>query len=305
MHEIRVTGPVGKSEALAQMALSVGAKHVSVYSVFTYGPNQAHEVLSTELPTPQAKAFLDLLLSSPHFDSERYTITSRELRAILSQTHPRELTYPLTEPAVDVFEDLWQLTHITWSYIGRAVSAGFLLAYGMVTNSSISIVVAALFLPFLPAILAISFGLWNSERALAWQGAKALTVSTAAAFITGAAVAYLSGGPLTYSEFKSPLVSLGIGCIIGAAAGLSSADDAGRRYLIGVAAAVQFAVIPAWFGIVWVLGLPDRHLLLERAGVFLLNLFALGAVATLMYAALGMRREKIQLFMKALYGDSK
>src|SRR5205823_13583824 len=106
-------------------------------------------------------------------------------------------------------------------------------------------------------------------------------------------------------EFKSPLVSLGIGCVIGAAAGLSSADDAGRRYLIGVAAAVQFAVIPAWFGILCVLGLPDRHLLLERAGVFLLNLFALGAVATLMYAALGMRREKIQLFMKALYGDSK
>src|SRR6185437_13728903 len=42
--------------------------------------------------------------------------------------------------------------------------------------------------------------------------------------------------------------ALRISCFIGIAAGLSSADDAGRRYLIRVTAAVQFAVFPAWFG---------------------------------------------------------
>ena len=305
MHEIRVTGPVGSAEPIAQIALSAGAKHVSVYSVYTYGPNQQQEVLSTELPTPQAKAFLDALLSSPRFDATRYTVTSRELRAILSQTHPRELTQPLSEPAVDVFEDLWQLSHVTWSYLGRAVSAGFLLAFGMVTNSSISIVIAALFLPFLPPILAMSFGLWTGERALAWQGAKAITASVCASFLTAFVVAFLTRSPLTYSEWKSPLVSFLIAVVIGVEAGLSSADDAGRRYLIGVAAAVQLAVVPAWFGITAVLGFAPGGLMLERAGTFLLNVVVLGATAALAYAALGMKKEKIQLFQRALYGRNK
>lgn len=305
MHEVRVTGPVGNSESIAKMALSVGAKHVSVYSVFTYGPNQPQEVLSIEVPTPQAKAFLDALLSSPDFDSQRYTVTSRELRAILSQTHPRQLTQPLAEPAVDVFEDLWQLNHVTWSYLGRAVSAGFLLAFGMLTNSSISIVIAALFLPFLPSVLAMSFGIWTGERALAWQGMKALAVSTAAAFLTGLVVASLRGGPLTYSEFKSLPANACLAVLIGAAAGLSSADDAGRRYLIGVAAAVQFATIPAWFGITCVLGLPGQGLMLHRGASFFVNIIALGVTAALAYAAIGMRKEKIQLFQRALYGRNK
>jgi uncharacterized protein DUF389 len=305
MHEIRVTGPLGNSESIAQLALSVGAKHVSVYSVYTYGPNQQQEVLSAELPTPQAKAFLDALLSSPRFDAARCTVTSRELRAILSQTHPRELTQPLPEPAVDVFEDLWQLSHLTWSYIGRAVSAGFLLAFGMVTNSSISIVIAALFFPFLPPILGMSFGLWTGERALAWQGFKALAASTCAAFLTGFVVAFFTRSPLTYSEWKSPLISLCIAVVIGVAAGLSSADDAGRRYLIGVAAAVHLSVVPAWFGITAVLGFPSAGLMFERGATFLLNVGALGASAALAYGLLGMKKEKIQLFQRALYGPDK
>jgi hypothetical protein len=305
MHEIRVTGPVGHSESIAQIALSVGAKHVSVYSVYSYGPNQHQEVLSAELPTPQAKAFVDALLSSPGFDAKHCTVTSRELRAILSQTHPRELTQPLPEPAVDVFEDLWQLSHLTWSYLGRAVSAGFLLAFGMVTNSSISIVIAALFFPFLPPILAMSFGLWTGERALAWQGLKALAASTSAAFLTGFAVAFFTRSPLTYSEWKSPLISFCIAVVIGAAAGLSSADDAGRRYLIGVAAAVQLSVVPAWFGITAVLGFPPGGLMLEQGATFLLNVVALGATAALAYGLLGMEKEKIQLFQRALYGPNK
>jgi hypothetical protein len=36
--------------------------------------------------------------------------------------------------------------------------------------------------------------------------------------------------------------------LVGVAAGLSNADDTGRRYLIGVAAAVQLAIFPVWLG---------------------------------------------------------
>jgi len=32
-------------------------------------------------------------------------------------------TWPLAEPAIDVFEDLWQLSHVTPTYLPRALSA--------------------------------------------------------------------------------------------------------------------------------------------------------------------------------------
>src|SRR5437868_5438572 len=78
-----------------------------------------------------------------------------------------EITRPMIEPALDVLEDLWQLSHITPSYVARATGAALLLAYGMFQNNAIAIVVAALFLPFLSQVLAVSFGLWAGDRQLA------------------------------------------------------------------------------------------------------------------------------------------
>src|SRR5260370_14862169 len=148
----------------------------------------------------------------------------------------------MVKPALDGLEDLWQSRQIPPSLVGRAVSAAILLAYGMFENSAISIIAAALFLPFLSQVLAVSLGLGMGERKLARQGIAALGLSTAICIASGAAVALLCKGPLLFSDFKRPLVSFGIACLIGAAAGLASADDAGRRYLIGVAAAVQYSV---------------------------------------------------------------
>ncbi len=42
------------------------------------------------------------------------------------------------------------MSHVRASYLGRAAGGAILLADGVIHNSSISIVVAALFLPFLP-----------------------------------------------------------------------------------------------------------------------------------------------------------
>src|SRR5262252_8430170 len=66
------------------------------------------------------------------------------------------------------------------------------------------------------------------------------------------------GGPLQFDGFKSPVLSLMMSLVIGAAAGLSTADDAGRRYLIGVAAAAQSGIFAVWTGFALVLGFPDR-----------------------------------------------
>src|SRR5437763_9412427 len=108
--------------------------------------------------------------------------------------------------------------------------------------------VAARILRFLSQFLAVSIGLWSRDWGLLRKGLLAVLVSTVIAIAAGALVARIEGGPIRFQDFKGPMGSFLISTVIGIATGLSSADDAGRRYLIGVAAAVQFGVFPVWFG---------------------------------------------------------
>lgn len=296
MHEIRVTAPDHKGEQVARLALKVGIPRVSVYSVFVYGPDETKAIVSAETSTPLAKAFVDELLSADWFNRREYSVTARQLRAILSDTSLKEITRPMVEPALDVMEDLWQLSHITPSYLGRAGGAAVLLAYGMLENSAISIVVAALFLPFLSEVLAVSFGAWARDWKLARQGIAALLTSTVLSIAFGACVAFLHKGTLQFHSFQPPLVSFAVSSVIGIAAGLSSADDAGRRYLIGVAAAVQYAVYPAWFGICLALGFPAKQVAVEHLTTFGLNILTIGGSALAVYACTGMRKEEVHRF---------
>ena len=89
---------------------------------------------------------------------------------------------------------------------------------------------------------------------VALRGLRAVAVSTVLAVAAGALVAAIQGGPIQFAAFKSPLGSLAISAVIGITAGLSKADDTGRRYLIGVAAAVQLAIFPVWLGAALVVG---------------------------------------------------
>jgi len=159
----------------------------------------------------------------------------------------------------------------------------------MMENSAVSIVAAALFLPFLPQILAVSFGLWVGDRGLASHGLRAISVSALTCVGAGALVALLHGGSMTFSGFQSPLAGFGISLVIGIAAGLAIADDAGRRYLIGVAAAVQVGVFPAWFGICAILGFPDLNTVAERLGAFAVNIATIAGAAAGVYAVTGRR----------------
>jgi len=129
-----------------------------------------------------------------------------------------------------------------------------LLATGIMDNDAIAIVVAALFLPFLAEVLAVSLGVWARDARLVRRGLFALAVSTIFALAGGAVVGWFSGGPVLFAGFKGPLASLALSAVIGVTAGLSNADDTGRRYLIGVAAAVQLAIFPAWLGAAAVAG---------------------------------------------------
>jgi len=80
------------------------------------------------------------------------------------------------------------------------MSGGILLATGIIEDNPIAIVVAALFLPFLALVLAVSFGMWNRDLPLIFQGLRALYVSTVLAVAAGAAVARIEGGPIQKSS---------------------------------------------------------------------------------------------------------
>ncbi|HLJ45532.1 MAG TPA: DUF389 domain-containing protein [Bryobacteraceae bacterium] len=290
MHEVRATmAPEDVAEA-ARLAHASGIERVAVSDVYIDGPNLRQKIVSVETSTPNARLFVEALLSSPVLSATEYSLTSRELRAIVDRTDLAEVTRPMSEPFPDVIQDLWQLSHVTASYVGRAAAGGILLATGIIDNNAIAIVVAALFLPFLAEVLAVSFGLWTSDWRLILRGVRALMTSAALAFLGGLAVAWFAGGPVRFAAFKSPLPSFAISAVIGITAGLSNADDTGRRYLIGVAAAVQLAIFPAWLGAAAIIGLPPRNIVDERLLSFAINLVTISATAVMSYAALHMGR---------------
>jgi hypothetical protein len=110
MHEVRATVPVQRRAAIAQIAIDAGIANVSVYDVFAHGPERRKHVVSAECSTPKAKAFIDALLSSPIFDVEECSISSRELRALISGDPLAQITRPMVEPVPDIIEDFWQLS---------------------------------------------------------------------------------------------------------------------------------------------------------------------------------------------------
>ncbi len=305
MHEIRVTVPRGKAKDVAELAMESGIQQVSIYEVFAYGPNQTKEIVSAETSTPLAKKFADKVLTSPWFDSSESSVSSRELRAIVGSAGPYEITRPMLEPPINVFEDLWQLNHITISYIARCVAGAILLAYGMLNDDPITIVVAALFLPFLSQVLALSFGVWAGDVGLAKQGLKALSVSLAASVLAGALVTLLHGPPMLFHSFMAPLPSFALSIVIGVTAGFITADDAGRRYLIGVAAAVQYGVFPVWFGFCLVQGFPTASTIHTRIGTFCINVATITVFGLVGYLLLDIKRKDVQGFVRQRAGKNK
>ena len=286
MHEIRATTAPQHVAEVARLAHASGIDRVAIADVFIDGPDTRQQVVSVETSTPKARLFVEALLASPDLARSDYSLTSRELRAIMNNTDVAEVTKPMSEPFPDVIQDLWQLSHVTASYIGRALAGGIILATGIIDDNAVSIVVAALFLPFLAEVLAVSFGLWSRDRRLIVRGISALATSTVLAFLGGLIVASFTGAPIRFAGFKSPLPSFAISAAIGITAGLSNADDTGRRYLIGVAAAVQLAIFPTWFGAAAIAGLPSGHILGQRLLSFAINLVTISASALASYAAL-------------------
>jgi len=284
MRLVKIHAPVGRGKNVMQIAFSSGIHKVSLYNSTCHnadGTIKGQDVVDIETSTPKAKLFVDELLKADFFDRDEFALTLRQPRSIFFEEGLGEITRPLAEPSTDLLEELWQFSHLTYGLAIRVFIAACLLAYGLIQQQILLIIGGLLFLPLLPILLAIGFGAWSSQWKLVVQGLATFAVSILVLVGGGMVVAAITSPPLRYSEFSSIPTSLLISSIVGIAAGFSSIDDAGRRELIGLAAAAQIGVIPVWVAVYIIFGLTtdvDEQILETRILSFVLNV--LGIVVT-------------------------
>jgi hypothetical protein len=291
---VKVRAPEGNAEKVAQVAFRVGISQVSIHQEQTLKANQLKEtkdVIDINTSTPKAKAFLNALMAEPFFDPSQYSLNVRQPRSVVSSENLSSLTWPVVEPSLDIYEELWQFSHITYSFAGRVFIAGALVAYGLIEDKMLIMLAGLLFVPFLPLLLAIGFGIRIGEWRLTRLGALAFTVGTGLLMGAGVTVALLVNRPVSYNESNPLMASLLVSLAIGVAATLAIGDDVGKREIIGLAASAQVAIIPVWFGISFVRGYPaaTSSPASERAITFLVNVAAVIAASLCTFIVLKVR----------------
>jgi len=138
-----------------------------------------------------------------------------------------------------------------------------------------------------PVVLALSFGMLTRQWQLVAHGVVAFVVAVVLIGLGGVIVALAADPPMRFEDFVPPIAGLCFSLLVGIAGALGTGDDTGHRQLVGLAAASQLALLPAWFGVSLVFGFTDD--VMEKAVSFGGNAAALiiGALAT--YAILAFR----------------
>src|SRR5688500_12308704 len=161
-----------------------------------------------KVPTPQAKAFIDALVEAPFFDRMEYAIEIREPRSVLKATSTREITQPLPAPILDIDQELWQFTHVNYSFVLRVVIAALLLAYGMIHDNPLLMIGGLVFMPFMPLVLAVSFGSLTRQWQLAGHAAIAFVTGTLLIVAAAVGVAMAVEPPMMFDKFPPMFAGL-------------------------------------------------------------------------------------------------
>jgi hypothetical protein len=304
MRQITITGPQGSANEVAKIAFAAGISDVTIVEkrlLNASGSDTVKDSIEMETGTPLAKAFLDDFTSRPFFTRDKFAIAVRQPRALISKERLSILARPLVEPSVDVFEELWQFSQVTYGFVGRILIGGLLLAYGLVEYQLLLIIAGLLFIPLLPLMLSVGFGLWTRQWKLAAQGLFSLAIAVVLLSLGGVIVALIANSPVRYSEFNSLGIGLLISCAVGVAAGLATVDDVGRREMIGLAATAQIAIIPTWLGLCSRLGFPTSAgpTVSRRLLGLLLNVIAIVITSLITYALLGVNGSALRCFTAA------
>jgi len=217
----------------------------------------------------------------------------RGVHAIISNKEDvSRLTMPLAEPAVDVLYQLWEFAHITPSFIARVLVAAVLVGYGVVTNRVLAIAAGLMFMPAMPLLLSVGFGCVTRSWRLAGRSLLAMALLTIMTVVAGYVVGMVTAEEtIKFKEFTPLLPSLALSVAVGLAAGIATTDDVGWKELIGLAAASQFSLIPAWYGAALVKGFGEggTQTAIERLASFGGNTVAIIVMAAVVYMVMGMR----------------
>jgi len=301
MRLVCVKSPAGQGKDVLEIAFSVGICQAVLQQIHIHQAGGTFGVcnkVELETSTPLAKKFVEQLLNAPFYERSSHTVSIRDIRSLITGRDTASETLPIVAPATDVFQELWQFSHITASHAGRAFIAALLLAYGMI-NLHIPVMIAGLlFLPYHHQMLSIGFGLRTRDWALFRQGVLNVMLTSFLVVLAGFAAAVFMEPPIQFNGFGNLTTSFLFALLIGIAASLSSADDAGRRELVGLAAAGQLSLIPAWIGISLVFGFTDMAIVLERLGSFLVSIVTLVLSASATYALLRFRSREVPLPVK-------
>jgi hypothetical protein len=302
MRLVRVTVPQGKGAGVADLAFSCGVQQVSTrmeQSLSSDGRSETRDVVEMKLATPTARTFLDALTASPSFDPSTYSLELRAPRSFLSPGQTMaQITWPLPEPGIDLFEELWQFTHVTWSFVLRVIVAAGILGYGVLEDKILLMIGGLLFMPVLPAIIAIGTGFAARFPRLSLQGAIALGTAMLLILATTVVLGWALASPILFKDLPNLVPGLFISFFVGLAAATANIDHGGKRELIGLAAAAQIAIVPVWLG----LGLgclaagrtvDDWHRAGERALSLGVNIAMIVAAATIVYLFTGYRRNRL------------
>jgi hypothetical protein len=172
MRLVKVSAPQGKASELLKIAFACGISELSVHAVQQHKPGSdpvVRDVIDAQVSTPEAAAFVEALVNASFFNRRDYAIEVREPRSILKSTKTRKITRPVPAPVLDIDQELWQFTHVTYSFVVRVFVAALLLSYGLVEDNPLFIIGGLVFLPFMPIVLAFSYGLmtrqWAARRA--------------------------------------------------------------------------------------------------------------------------------------------
>ena len=287
MRLVKVSAPQGKGPDVARIAFDCGIGDVSIHQASEHKPRTEpvlRDVLDAKVSTPQAKTFIDALVNSPLFNRHDYAIEVREPRSILKSAATRDITRPVPAAIPDIEQELWQFTHITYSFVLRVLIAALLIAYGMLNDNPLFMIGGLIFVPFMPLVLAFSFGALTRQWQLVRYAALAFMCATLLILAGAIAIAVVAAPPILFDKFPPIGAGLGFSLAIGVAAALGTADDAGHRQLVGLAAASQLAILPAWFGLSLVFGFASD--ISEKLAAFGINVAALVIGCIAVYAAL-------------------
>jgi hypothetical protein len=110
--------------------------------------------------------------------------------------------------------------------------------------------------------------------------------------VAAACVAMFADPPMMFDNFPPMAAGALFSLAVGVAASLATADDAGHRQLVGLAAASQLALVPAWLGISVVFGFSESAA--EKLSGFGVNTLCLVVGAAAVYGTLLWRAHHVE-----------